>query len=188
MSIPYWRYFDYTDDGCSLYECLNCYNQWEARTNPEYAEWKFCPYCGCRWEGEKKWDEKTKWNRKKGRNPEPTDRLALPLFVVEKKAVPFEKDENTHENWEEVSYQSEDIMSAIHTASFDSQREAEMEPFWCYYVYRIVYRPYKLKYGKDKAKNLRWAREEKSKCIQRNWNQYKHNVKKITAFIPSKFS
>ena len=34
MSIPRWRYVRYTDDGSSLYQCLNCYNDWDARTAP----------------------------------------------------------------------------------------------------------------------------------------------------------
>lgn len=87
MSIPCWRHVLYTDDGSTLYQCLNCYNQWDARTEPGWFEslvktevaveggwsfdrgngvidhlakrkepvyvatWKFCPYCGIRWEG-----------------------------------------------------------------------------------------------------------------------------------------
>lgn len=87
MSVPHWRYVNYTDDGCSIYQCLNCYNKWEARTAPgrydpyEYIDepvsgctvvkrgdgthyyflerdiplykegWKFCPHCGCEWDG-----------------------------------------------------------------------------------------------------------------------------------------
>jgi hypothetical protein len=49
--IPKWREKRYTDDGCSLYECLNCKNIWESRSTPEYG-WKFCPYCGIEWVGE----------------------------------------------------------------------------------------------------------------------------------------
>lgn len=59
MSINYWRYVEYTDDGCSLYQCLSCYETWESRTSPGYfgvdddylAHWKFCPYCGTQWAG-----------------------------------------------------------------------------------------------------------------------------------------
>ncbi len=29
--FPYYRYIDYTDDGCSLYQCLACKGKWEAR-------------------------------------------------------------------------------------------------------------------------------------------------------------
>lgn len=49
MSIPKYRYMEYTDDGCCLYQCLNCYNEWESRTDPEYG-WHWCPYCGIKWE------------------------------------------------------------------------------------------------------------------------------------------
>lgn len=38
MSIPKWRYVRYTDDGCSAYQCLNCYNGWEARTEPAWFD------------------------------------------------------------------------------------------------------------------------------------------------------
>lgn len=68
MSIPYWREKEYTDDGCSVFECLNCYCTWESRTAPwhEYegersykVKWRMCPVCGCLWVG-KKASEKVK--------------------------------------------------------------------------------------------------------------------------------
>lgn len=43
----------YTDDGCSLYQCLSCYNKFECRDDPEYG-WKFCPFCGIKWDGKLK--------------------------------------------------------------------------------------------------------------------------------------
>jgi hypothetical protein len=77
-----WRTVKYTDDGCSLYQCLSCKRVWEARTDPGYfssterceevdegacdmgggkfyreippiyvENFKFCPYCGIRFEG-----------------------------------------------------------------------------------------------------------------------------------------
>lgn len=56
--INRWRYLRYTDDGCSAYQCLNCYRQWEGRSTlgfhqgGEYhAIWRFCPYCGIEWNG-----------------------------------------------------------------------------------------------------------------------------------------
>lgn len=51
MSIPKFRDCGYTDEGCSLYQCLSCKNQWESRSSPEYG-WRFCPYCGVQWTGE----------------------------------------------------------------------------------------------------------------------------------------
>jgi hypothetical protein len=38
MSIPCWRYVRYTDDGSALYQCLNCYNDWDARTAPGWFD------------------------------------------------------------------------------------------------------------------------------------------------------
>ena len=58
MSVPYWRKIEYTDDGCSLYQCLMCYRSWEGRSSPGYceeheyhADWHFCPYCSTKWLG-----------------------------------------------------------------------------------------------------------------------------------------
>lgn len=48
--INKWREVRYTDDGCSLYQCLSCKQDWEARNSPEYG-WRFCPYCGVEWTG-----------------------------------------------------------------------------------------------------------------------------------------
>lgn len=47
MAIPYWREVKYTDDGCSEFQCLNCYNSWEARTSPgrQTYECGNCEYC-----------------------------------------------------------------------------------------------------------------------------------------------
>ena len=50
MSIPILRNVGYTDDGCTEYECLNCYYRIETRNDPFYSEWKFCPKCGCAWQ------------------------------------------------------------------------------------------------------------------------------------------
>lgn len=53
-----WRLVRYTDDGCSLFQCLNCKGRWESRGAPGFtldevyhADWKFCPICGVRWNG-----------------------------------------------------------------------------------------------------------------------------------------
>lgn len=46
MPIPYFRYVEYTDDGCSIEQCLNCYQKWEGRGS---HGWQFCPYCGTKW-------------------------------------------------------------------------------------------------------------------------------------------
>lgn len=36
--FPFWRYVRYTDDGCALYQCLNCKSQWESRTQPGWLD------------------------------------------------------------------------------------------------------------------------------------------------------
>jgi hypothetical protein len=64
--IPQWRYIHYTDDGCALYECLQCKHKWEARSSPGYrmfdtheyvATWQFCPACGVKWTGSPRTDD-----------------------------------------------------------------------------------------------------------------------------------
>lgn len=48
MSIPFYRYVCYTDDGCALHQCLNCYEKWECRG----CGWRFCAYCGIKFDGQ----------------------------------------------------------------------------------------------------------------------------------------
>ncbi len=36
--VPYWRCVRYTDDGCSLYQCLACKNEWEGRSAPGWYD------------------------------------------------------------------------------------------------------------------------------------------------------
>lgn len=59
MSINKWRYVRGTDDGCTIYACLQCYGEWESRTSPGYRhegvyhpQWHFCPICGTKWLGQ----------------------------------------------------------------------------------------------------------------------------------------
>lgn len=64
MSIPAWRKVESTDDGCAIFECLSCYNNWEARTNPEWSSWQFCPCCGVGWERQIKDDDDKVYTRR----------------------------------------------------------------------------------------------------------------------------
>jgi DNA-directed RNA polymerase subunit RPC12/RpoP len=70
MTIPTIRSMYYTDDGCTLYQCLNCQAQIETRNlvakyQTNELLWKFCPYCGIEFESympekdqrEKYWDD-----------------------------------------------------------------------------------------------------------------------------------
>jgi len=84
MSIPMWLNKDYTDDGCSIYQCLNCYNSWESRTNPKYAKWKYCPVCGIEWTQEKE-SERPEWKKKRWVNDE--EPLNICEFIIEKRQV-----------------------------------------------------------------------------------------------------
>ena len=45
-----WRKVRYTDDGCEIYQCLNCKDTWESRTPADV--WSYCPNCGTRWLGQ----------------------------------------------------------------------------------------------------------------------------------------
>lgn len=176
MSIPKWRYVDYTDDGCSIYQCLNCYVKWEARTSPKYGEWKFCPHCGCKWNGEREWDANAKWERKKGINPLPNARLNMPLFVVEKKAVPLDENEIIEKRWETVSYRSEDLHRALQTLNYELARELDSEPFWVYYIYRITYKP-------EKNSGLVWSMHNNSDSKVSLLDLWKENKKMIDEII-----
>tara|TARA_Y100000310_G_scaffold307018_1_gene348723 strand:- start:24205 stop:24690 length:486 start_codon:yes stop_codon:yes gene_type:complete len=71
MSIPYWRVVYHSDDGCTVFGCLNCYNTWESRTPPiphdwygnvkEKEIWKYCPYCATEWKGKYECKEGRRW-------------------------------------------------------------------------------------------------------------------------------
>lgn len=60
MAINKWRHVEDDMDGCSIYECLLCYNRWSSRSTPSPAgeegneyetKWKYCPCCGTKWDG-----------------------------------------------------------------------------------------------------------------------------------------
>lgn len=42
-----YRRVRYTDDGCTIYQCLWCMNRIEIRDDPVF--WCFCPKCGKSW-------------------------------------------------------------------------------------------------------------------------------------------
>lgn len=63
MGIPFYRTVNYTDEGCSIGQCLSCYLTWEGRGS---HDWAYCPYCGVKWEDILKcrdhYTPKWKWN------------------------------------------------------------------------------------------------------------------------------
>lgn len=66
--FPYYRYVDYTSDGCSEYQCLACKTTWEARRMPT----NYCGGCGIKFVGmheSKPRRDKLKWVWPKN-NPE----------------------------------------------------------------------------------------------------------------------
>jgi hypothetical protein len=181
MSIPFWRYQDYTDDGCSIYECLNCYNSWEARTSPKHSEWKFCPCCGCEWDGEKEWDANAKWDRKKGVPLDKEDvRLCLPLFVAESRSV-FLDGSCEPSEWKMISYGSEDYYSVIFTLEFHSSQEVDSDFFFATEEYRIRFEPYKRKYstGRNMPETLTWRSVDIDKSAINKFRKHKGNVRLI---------
>jgi len=81
MSIPFWRNVGYTNDGCSLTECLTCYNRWELRSN--MSHWKYCPFCGTIWLGEKTVTQKEYYGHPDCRE----DRIYPLSFRIESKFI-----------------------------------------------------------------------------------------------------
>jgi len=125
MSIPYFRYVEYTDDGCGIDQCLSCYNKWEGRSGSH--GWKFCPYCGVEWKGklecrqhyetawlyrlkqqnQDKWDE---WDRNRYCGPR------LPLkrgWVIEARDCREDRGETTNGHWNVKDWQSDSGVTTL---------------------------------------------------------------------------
>lgn len=89
MAIPYWRKIKYIDDGCFIYQCLNCYNTWESRTAPWFedekkrysskSDWIACPICRVKWLGKIK-EKHKKYSLPKSYGT--TQRLYICTFCV----------------------------------------------------------------------------------------------------------
>lgn len=47
MGLNKYRYVEYADDGCDVYECMSCAAQWEVRYFPAV----YCGNCGVKFEG-----------------------------------------------------------------------------------------------------------------------------------------
>lgn len=99
MSIPYVRYVQSEDDGCAQWQCLNCYAKWISQTLvrndwPNARQWKYCPYCGLEWVGERKWDVKRKWEHGHGLTTSwPDERLRPLKFCLEELFIPFDSNQ-----------------------------------------------------------------------------------------------
>jgi len=101
MSIPAWRKIEYTDDGCYVYQCLNCYKSWEGRTSPEWGSWNFCPVCGVNWTHEIK-DEEDKIYKRRSYKYSKLDRAAE--VTLEVKHYQEAGDYECFIDWEWVKY------------------------------------------------------------------------------------
>ena len=89
MSIPVIREVTYTDDGCTLYECLNCYKKIESRS----GGFHYCPYCGCKFEYGFVSKQKEFWDEPRFR----THRIRICQFVLWER---FKwKDEDSWSDW-----------------------------------------------------------------------------------------
>ncbi len=133
MSIPKYRYVEYTDDGCGLSQCLNCYQTWEGRGT---HGWAFCPYCGTKWEGQQECRSHTdpawQWNfTRNGVKLDSHERYMLTQrdtprltrgWIVEKRSCHMENGEPVYGKWEFYSRQSDysrhDIGMLRHVVSF----------------------------------------------------------------------
>lgn len=82
--INQWRKVEYTDDGCTVYECLKCKAGWESRSDPEWGKWQFCPCCGTKWDGQLKWDENAKYEKHRLRNSAKQVQV-FPNWIVEER-------------------------------------------------------------------------------------------------------
>jgi len=97
--IPYVRHVRYTDDGCDVWQCLSCKQDWESRSQvagdwPEMKYFKYCPYCGLEWAGQHKWDEQKKWNLGHGQvyasERARTERLRPLKFKLQERFIPLD--------------------------------------------------------------------------------------------------
>jgi len=117
MSIPKWRYVEYTDDGCTVYQCLSCYDSIEGRFSP--ADWKFCPYCGVEWEGEHKWliyDDNYKIIAPARRNPDRVIKYGEISWNIELQELSlFKRDDGTYtslserDTWSSIYYPEDKV-------------------------------------------------------------------------------
>ena len=123
MSIPFVRQVRPDDDGCYFWQCLSCYGSFNVRGQivsfDEELLWKFCPFCGLRWEGERKWDQTRKYELGHGlrHKPYPDDRLRPLTFALEERYIPADAQGNPDYknmgNWECVYTEMRDARVAF---------------------------------------------------------------------------
>jgi len=183
MSIPFWRAVDYSDDGCYIYECLNCYRGWEARTNPKYSEWSFCPCCGCKWEGQKEWDQNEKYD--KCRNPSENARLCMPSFQVQERFITLDPTIiDKKSEWRNKSSYVTDSFGAVFDLLYYIQQELNDDLVFGYNEYRIV------RAEGVEHKLLKWDERKTGEQMVVNYKKYKffkkEFQKKIDNYLENK--
>lgn len=77
-----YRKVRYTDDGCVLFECLQCKGSFEAR----HAGFVYCGHCGTKWEGALVWDEDAHYERAKLRWPR-KEAISKPEWQTQSRTV-----------------------------------------------------------------------------------------------------
>jgi len=147
--FPRWRLARYTDDGCSVFQCLACKSDWESRTSPH--TWKFCPACGTEWAGEHECVEHG-WKvhaicEEHGRE------MAHPVFpqwVVQERLL--DADGRVVQDWRDESYRMD---HRDHALAYKREQEAERSvDDWLSlrYEYRIVrWYPSQTRYGQGRG-------------------------------------
>ena len=149
MSIPAIRYVNYSDEGCEIYECLNCYGKVEVRTGnrlgwdkeyepAEYDKWKFCPYCGCQWKDYINSGEKV--SSRSGRSYMRPD--FSPYFILEKKYIWEEEERNTDAKWESASclfFNRNQVVEWMRTE--EAKQKDGLPTSWGHEIYRIRMMP-----------------------------------------------
>jgi len=151
--IPYIRYVDGADDGCAIWQCLDCKMTWECRT-PVRGDWpsmkyfKFCPYCGCEWKDEIKWDIKKKWDHGHGRHEiakqARTERIRPLTFKIQKRFIPLNNDGVTFDYqrpgaWEYERNRLRDaIVAAQALKELNQEQDEEDDHTFGKFEYRII--------------------------------------------------
>lgn len=118
MAINKWRRVCGSDDGCEIFQCLKCGNDWESRTTPQGCRgWNsghiFCGYCGTKWEGEVEWDSGIEyWSR--------WPLSARIIWVIEKRDFLFPNAPTTYLEGYYQDYSAKEILGVL-----KSRREFE---------------------------------------------------------------
>jgi hypothetical protein len=124
--IPKYRCVEYTNDGCSIWQCLSCKAKWECR----YGHFHYCGNCGVKWEGELVWDSEAKYQGYEGQEPPPPEKR----WYIEKKVIDRKTGE-IYRDWTACyGYQHEEDIIAraaqVRRVADDLRRYRKGEELW----------------------------------------------------------